>query len=118
MLDDTGTLLAASLETLGRRHTLLATNLANAQTPGYLRADLDFAAALRAAVEAAQDPAARERWNDRSAGEPFMVVDGSPTDLEMEMAEVARNSLHMMTVTTLLGLKLEHLRLAISEGRR
>ncbi|QIA26931.1 flagellar biosynthesis protein FlgB [Thermaerobacter sp. PB12/4term] len=42
--------LAAGLEVLALRQRLLAQNVANAETPGYKRYDLDFARALEAAL--------------------------------------------------------------------
>ena len=43
--------LAAGLEVLALRQRLLAQNVANAETPGYKRYDLDFARALEAALQ-------------------------------------------------------------------
>ena len=42
---------AAALETRARRLDLLASNIANAATPGYKARDLDFAAAMRGASD-------------------------------------------------------------------
>lgn len=54
-LDDAFGIHAQALALRGRRAELLASNLANADTPGYQARDLDF----RAALAAAQTPNAR-----------------------------------------------------------
>jgi flagellar basal-body rod protein FlgB len=117
LLDATGTRLATALDVLGRRHEILSSNLANAQTPGYARGDLDFTAALRAANEREErhDPENAAGGGDVLA---FVRNDGTQPDLELEMAEVASNTMHFLSVTTLLTMKLDLLRTAIQEGRR
>ncbi|MCS7172062.1 MAG: hypothetical protein N0A24_01395 [Armatimonadetes bacterium] len=112
MLDPTGRYLLASLRTLGRRQALLASNLANAHTPGYVRADVDFGATLRALWEEVPADGAP------SEGVAFVRQDGTEVDPELESVEIARTGLLMMALTTLLSAKLEMLRSAILEGRR
>lgn len=118
LLDTIGTQLATALDVLGRRHEILSANLANAQTPGFVRGDLDFAAALRAA----NDQRERRDPGDLAGGGEdwiaFVRSDGTAPDLELEMAEVASNTMHFLSVTTLLSMKLDVLRTAIHEGRR
>lgn len=126
LLDRAGQTLAAALDVLSRRHALLAANVANVQTPGYLRADLDFTSALRAALARGERGGAEGIGPPSPPGasgmgvftDPFIVLDEGGADLEVEMAEVARNSLRMMAVATLLSMRMELLRSAISEGRR
>ncbi|EKP93683.1 flagellar basal body rod protein FlgB [Thermaerobacter subterraneus] len=61
--------LAAGLEVLALRQRLLAQNVANAETPGYKRYDLDFARALEAAL-AGRGPAGGQAagWAAGAAG--------------------------------------------------
>ncbi len=48
LFDFTDHLLAASMKVLATRHELLSANIANVDTPGYRRRDIDFAAVMRA----------------------------------------------------------------------
>ncbi len=112
LVDPAGSYLLASLRTLSRRQALLAANLANAHTPGYLRADVDFGATLRALWEEAPPDGIP------SGGVAFVRWDGTEVDPELEAVEIARTGLQMMALTTLLSAKLEMLRSAILEGRR
>ena len=82
------------------RQQLIASNIANADTPGYKARDVDFAAALKNA-EAAQGKA---RMPARSSeGAPLDTdvlfrsavqrsVDGNTVDLDVERAQFAENA--------------------------
>ena len=91
------------------RQQLLASNIANADTPGYKARDIDFAGALREATAgrsvsvatlrtssekhlagtSAQDPAAVLY---RSAQQPS--VDGNTVDMDVERNRFAENAVH------------------------
>lgn len=102
--------LTASLDFHGQalalrseRQRLLASNIANADTPGYVARDLDFAAALRDATAAA-GPAAALRASGTSgaaaAAEAHLRyaapsqnnLDGNTVDMDRERASFADNS--------------------------
>jgi flagellar basal-body rod protein FlgB len=90
------------------RQRLLASNIANADTPGYAARDLDFAAALRDATGAAGTPALQALRTQRgalpggdpSAGEAHLRwaapsqsnLDGNSVDMDRERASFADNS--------------------------
>lgn len=113
--------LEKGLEALALRHRVIANNIANANTPGFRKSEVSFAQVL-------------SRYLDRSArpggaGEPFrpMVfqvmgttqrLDGNNVDIEVEMANLAENTLLYQAVARQLSSKLSYLRMAISEGRR
>lgn len=94
------------------RQKLLASNVANADTPGYKRFDL----ALRQAIEATPD-----RTLDQSVYRETgtsLRADGNNVDIEQEMASVAENSLYFESLSSSLGKQMATLRYLISEGRR
>ncbi len=91
------------------RQQLLASNIANADTPGYKARDIDFAAALRdatsgGAVSAAPLRASNERHLPgagrdapaavlyRSAQQPS--IDGNTVDMDVERNRFAENAVH------------------------
>ncbi len=91
------------------RQRLLASNIANADTPGYVARDLDFAAALREATGAAGSgtpalQALRARLSalpgNGAAGEAHLRyaapsqsnLDGNSVDMDRERASFADNS--------------------------
>ncbi len=134
-LDDITTeTLTASLRGHNARNTALANNIANAETPGYKRADVSFEAALAEAV--ASDRAKLNRGTGvltsfgsqranatgevgpsvRSVDTTTMRVDGSNVDPDDEMAQLSSNSLAHQTVVSLLDKRFSQFRMAI-QGR-
>ena len=100
----------AALNVRAYRQQLLASNIANADTPGYKARDIDFAAALRQATSAglastavplrasdarhlggaAQDAPAAALY--RSAQQPS--IDGNTVDMDVERSRFAENAVH------------------------
>ena len=128
-------LLSFSMRLRSMRHELLAGNIANADTPGYRAKDLDFAAALKAAVAPEKQAGADARLqliaarpSDAAAAlAPESLVriedaegkfDDNSVDLDRQIASLVENSLSYETSLTLLGRTLANLRYAISEGKR
>ena len=107
-LTDTLDFQAQALSLRSERQRLLASNIANADTPGYVARDLNFAEALRAAsgsVPPARTLAASQPGHI-SAGtggslEPHLLyasasqtnLDGNSVDMDRERASFADNSL-------------------------
>jgi flagellar basal-body rod protein FlgB len=97
VLFDTSQLaLERAISGASQRQNALAANIANADTPGYRRVDVDFHAALSAAMGAADVRGALEQTGfapkvDRSAG--AVRADGSTVDIDSESARLAANTL-------------------------
>jgi flagellar basal-body rod protein FlgB len=97
LFDTTQLALQGVISGAAKRHEALAANIANANTPGYQRVDVDFHGALAAAMGRGRDaPAALDGMTfaaqrDRSAG--VVQADGSTVDTESEAAQLAQNAL-------------------------
>ena len=128
-------LLSFSMRLRSMRHELLAGNIANADTPGYRAKDLDFSAALKAAVAPEKQAGADARLQliaarpseSAAAFAPESLIrvqdaegkfDDNSVDLDRQIASLVENSLSYETSLTLLGRTLANLRYAISEGKR
>jgi flagellar basal-body rod protein FlgB len=72
------------------RQQVIASNIANADTPGYRAVDFDFAAALERALRA-QGQARLPRLVETPAAQP--AADGNTVDLDTERAKFADNAL-------------------------
>jgi flagellar basal-body rod protein FlgB len=92
LFDSTQLSLEAAMRGAGMRQTLLTDNLANVNTPGYQRRDLDFHAALRAA-EASDAPADTVAFQPTVDTSRVVRADGSGIDPDQESATLAKNSL-------------------------
>lgn len=99
----------AALNLRAARQELLASNIANADTPNYKARDIDFASALRGALEGdgqklAMNATAAQHFNGASGetvmGAPVMYrkplqpsADGNTVDMDVERAQFADNAL-------------------------
>ncbi|MFN8121965.1 MAG: flagellar basal body rod protein FlgB [Thermoleophilia bacterium] len=136
MFDDITTVtLTAAMRGASMRQTALAQNIANADTPGYKRVDVNFEGALADALEADRAEIARNRSIEAPAAfgpreraldsvQPEVTrdtastirVDGSNVDPDNEMSELAANQLSYNTVTALLDSRFSQMR-AVIAGR-
>ncbi|HVO19012.1 MAG TPA: flagellar basal body rod protein FlgB [Anaeromyxobacter sp.] len=127
--------LERALDVRLSRQTVLAGNLANANTPGFVQRELDFSAAMAAAAApAAPEQASAARPGDMPlaggasgppAPEQFVFemagaspgLDGNTVDLDKASAAVAENSLQYGAAAKAVARKLAILRYAASDGQ-
>ena len=117
LFDTTQLALERAIEGAGKRHEALAANLANANTPGYQRVDVDFHGALAAAMGSGDDSrTAVENLSfspakDASAG--ATRADGSTVDVDAESAKLAANALEQQAAVQVLHARLGILKAAM-----
>jgi flagellar basal-body rod protein FlgB len=85
-----------------QRLSLLASNIANASTPGYKARDIDFDAALKEATEKnnGTDQAAKDAMGYRIPLQPSM--DGNTVELSTEQSLFAENAVKYQTTLSFL----------------
>lgn len=106
--------LEKALDRTTTRHTLLSENLANVNTPGYKRQDIDFGITLEQEMSRTNlDAAGSGRTVDRGS----IRVDGSSVDLETEVASLAETELRYQMLTELSARYFRGLENVIREGR-
>ncbi|PWK83102.1 flagellar basal body rod protein FlgB [Fulvimonas soli] len=126
-LDNLFGIHTAALDLWQRRSEVLADNLANADTPGYLARDIDFRKALQSASGQGEglalaaptsgrtiDPAAQAAdalaW--RVPTQPSM--DGNTVDAQVEQAAFAGNTVHYQASLSFITAQIHMLRTALS----
>jgi flagellar basal-body rod protein FlgB len=115
--------LSAALDGASRRHAAVAANIANANTEGYVPVRVSFDARLEDARAALTEKRGLDAsMLDALRGTPEAVLDaaGQPpkVELDLEMAELARNSVQYQTLTQALSRHLAMLALAAADGRK
>lgn len=114
---------ASALVLRARRTELLASNIANAATPGFKARDLDFAAALRAATSggplatshaghiahAGPRPAASPGW--RMPVQPSL--DGNTVELSTEQAQFGENATRFQASLAFINSRIASLKAAL-----
>ena len=97
------------------RQTLLTNNLANVNTPGYQRADVNFQGQLQQALASGQSP---EQLTFQPATEARITrADGNGLSAEQESANLAENGLLYETLTRIAGQRESILISAIGTGQ-
>ena len=105
LFDTTQLALERTIEGAATRQTALAGNLANANTPGYQRIDVDFHGTLAAALGERQGlerrtAVERATFGAAAGGEGPVRMDGGTVDVDAESARLAANALeHQAAVT-------------------
>ena len=99
-----------ALEIRGQRLDLLASNIANAATPGYKARDLDFRAALASAEAGRPEMAVQFRVPVQSS------LDGNTVELATEQLQFAENSVQYRTTLAFLNGRIGTLMAAIKGG--
>jgi flagellar basal-body rod protein FlgB len=107
--------LQRAMEGASLRQEALAANLANANTPGYQRRDVDFKGALQSAIGASDPAAALERARFSATQDPAAVVraDGSTVDVDAESAKLAANGLEYEQLAGAARVRIEILKIAM-----
>jgi len=118
-----------ALDTWQKRGEVLASNLANADTPGYLARDVDFKKTLAAASGTGHelamsitqpgqiDPQAQSarQLAYRVPSQPSM--DGNTVDTQVEQANFAANGVHYQASLSFITAQIHMLRTAITGGQ-
>jgi flagellar basal-body rod protein FlgB len=112
------------------RQKLLASNIANADTPGYKARDIDFAAALRELTSGGAPSVLKLRTTDErqlgapNSDEPAAVlyrspqqpsIDGNSVDLDVERNRFAANAVHYDADLTFLSSQIKLMLAALQE---
>ncbi|MFT3783291.1 MAG: flagellar basal body rod protein FlgB [Nibricoccus sp.] len=100
------------------RQEAIASNIANAETPGYRRIDVasDFASQLRSSLEAG-------KFNEAAAMKPTLIEDptarsvrpdGNTVEMERELLEMNRNSIEYDYLSEVVSRNIKQMKMAIS----
>jgi flagellar basal-body rod protein FlgB len=120
LFDTTQLALERAIEGAGKRHEALAANLANANTPGYQRVDVDFHGALASAIgrgeesREALDALSFAPARDGSAG--AVRADGGTVDVDVESAKLAANALEHQAAVQVAHARIGILKAAMGVG--
>src|SRR5687767_11705034 len=97
LFDSTFHALNAALGASGMRQQAIANNIANVNTPGYQRKDVEFDGALRKALEADAEGdsslLAELKPTVTTDQRATMRQDGNSVDIDQEMADLAENNI-------------------------
>jgi len=117
LFDLTQTVLERALDGSQQRQTALANNIANANTAGYKRSDVDFQDALSQALDgpgaASQSQIANMTFSTQTDTSATMRADGNSVDIDSEMAKLSENSVGYQALISIAHARLAMLQTAI-----
>lgn len=115
LFDTTDLVLQRGLQGAGLRQQVLANNLANANTSGFKRSDVDFQSSLAAAIgsqSGVQSLAFQPQTDTTSA----MRADGNNVDVDQETSSLTENSVQYEAMLSVAKARMQMLRTAIGGG--
>ncbi|EKS9204741.1 flagellar basal body rod protein FlgB [Enterobacter cloacae] len=133
-LDDAFRFQQQALGLLSRRQDILASNIANADTPGYKARDIDFTQQLKAAMEnnaMAKSPVSLSLTANKhieGKARPFddsqllyrvpdqPSADGNTVDMDRERVNFADNAVKYQSGLTFLGADIKKMMTVLSQG--
>jgi flagellar basal-body rod protein FlgB len=112
LFDTTQLSLEAALRGSSLRQTLLTDNLANVNTPGYQRKDVDFHATLASAMQTGE-ALETVSFSPTTDSSRTVRADGSGIDADQESAELAKNALEYQALVSVAGTRTSILQIAM-----
>ncbi len=113
--------LSNALTVHERRHRVLATNIANVETPGYRARDTDFRRALDQAFTTAGAPGTTDPMPAATRMHEDLEMparaDGNTVDIDLQMAKLADNTGRYAALARILGKRISLLRQAMDGSR-
>lgn len=113
MIDSTGSVIYAALNGLAARQRVIANNVANVETPGFIAGRVSFEDSLRAAI--ADGDAGETSVATRRSADP-VNPNGNNVSLDNEVVSLTRTDLTYQLMIQALNHKFGLLRTAIGRG--
>jgi len=130
LISRTTKVLSKGIDAASLRQQVIANNIANVDTPGFKRSDIVFASELQNAVrrldQAVKGNVVLEGSDPVDGVSPRVVQerstsyrpDGNNVDIDVEMAELAQNTIWYNAMIQQISQRFSTIRTAINEGRR
>lgn len=118
LFDATQRTLSAAIHATAARQSVIAANIANVNTPGYRRQDVEFDSALQDAMRSA-DPDALERFQPTVTTDSSQPVraDGNSVDIDSENSALAANELQNQALLRVAASRIAIMQSAIGAAR-
>jgi flagellar basal-body rod protein FlgB len=113
LFDITHVALERALSGASLRQKAIAENLANANTPGYRRQDVDFHGALQRAMGSGREAVERTGFSVEADPASPVRADGGSVDVDVETTALAQNGLEYEAIASIIKTQDSILRTAI-----
>ncbi|MBO9533288.1 MAG: flagellar basal body rod protein FlgB [Solirubrobacteraceae bacterium] len=113
LFDTTQYALKQAISGTALRQSAIANNLANADTPGYQRQDVDFHSALKSAISSGPEAVQNVRTQIQADPTAPLRYDGSNIDVDKENAAMAENGLEQEALVSVSKARVDILKTAL-----
>jgi flagellar basal-body rod protein FlgB len=118
LFDLTDLVVQRGLEGASLRQQVLSNNLANANTAGFKRSDVNFEASLASALDGSDPSAAIENLSfaPQTDSTTSMRADGNNVDMDAEMSGLTANAVEYETLASIEKTRMQMLQTAMGGG--
>lgn len=120
--DSTRAALVSTLDACAERNSVIANNVANADTPGFKRSEVHFEDSLKAVLERSGSDTIEEierlATTVTQDNTPSTRLDGNNVIVDKEMSDLARNTIQYDALVELMRMKGAMLTTVISGGTK
>ena len=116
LIDNTQLALERAISGASLRQSVLANNLANAETPGFHRMDVDFHDALAHAMDTANSATIESTSFSPKQDPQTLRADGNGVDIDTESAAMAKNGLEYEALVSVSKARIQIIQSAIGVG--
>jgi flagellar basal-body rod protein FlgB len=116
LIDNTQLALERAISGASLRQSVLANNLANAETPGFQRMDVDFHDALSSAMDSADSATIEATTFSPTQDAQTMRADGNGIDIDTESAAMAKNGLEYEALLSVAKARIQIFQSAMGVG--
>jgi flagellar basal-body rod protein FlgB len=113
ILDTTQLALTRAISGATLRNSVLANNIANADTPGFQPSDVDFHSALAGALGGGPEAVRALQFEPQRRAPVALRADGNGVDAEAESAKLAENGLELSALVQVAGARVQIMRTAM-----
>jgi len=114
MFKNTG-IYASALDAAWKRNQLISNNIANDDTPGYKRKDIDFKQYMQSALDEANQTTSARRYGPEASiyednSNLSYRLDGNNVDMDTEMVYLAENQIKYNTILRQINYEFQRLK--------
>jgi len=115
LFDATQAILEQALVGSSRRNQAIANNIANVNTPGFKRSDVDFAGQLQQAIDGGASAADIKSlsFDPQTDANSTARADGNNVDIDSEMSNLSQNSVTYQALEAIVKARFHMLELAL-----
>jgi flagellar basal-body rod protein FlgB len=116
LFDDTQLALERAISGAALRQSVLANNVANAETPGFQRSDVDFHSTLAQALKTGSAAAIDSTQFTPQVDNQSLRADGNGVDIDVESSNIAKNGLEYDALVSVAKARTQIIKTAMGLG--